>query len=91
MKFIAAVCDEFFARHSPVSTAMNPNCMNITRQPPTITHTMLIEYKLWATAVVQVLNRFGRWVAVAHWSRRRRRPVARGAAACVRPKRRFAA
>ena len=46
MKFIAAVCELFFARHRPVSTAMNPDCMNMTRAPHTITHTMLIENML---------------------------------------------
>src|SRR6266567_3094278 len=35
------VCAAFFARVRPVSTSANPACMNITRKPATIVHTML--------------------------------------------------
>ena len=48
MKFIADVCAAFFDRQSPVSTSMNPACMNMTRNPATSAHTKLIEIKLWA-------------------------------------------
>jgi hypothetical protein len=49
MKFMAAVCPAFLARHRPVSTYMNPACMNITRNPVMRVHTKLIENTLWAT------------------------------------------
>ena len=33
----------FFARVSPVSTSAKPACMNMTRNPVTSVHTMLID------------------------------------------------
>src|SRR6185369_11615912 len=49
MKFIAEVCEAFFARQRPVSTNMKPACMNITRKPATSVQTKLMEYRLCAT------------------------------------------
>ena len=48
MKFMLIVWALFFARQRPVSTIANPACMNITRNPATSTHTMLIENRLCA-------------------------------------------
>src|SRR3954447_1914471 len=43
MKFIAIVCDEFLARHRPVSTSAKPACMNMTMKPVINVQTILIE------------------------------------------------
>src|SRR5262245_12710007 len=48
MKFMAAVWAPFLARQRPVSTNMKPACMNITRKPVIIVHTMLMEKTLCA-------------------------------------------
>ena len=48
MKFMAIVCDAFFARPKPASTMAKPACMNITKKPAINVHTKLIENRLWA-------------------------------------------
>src|SRR5512133_2032086 len=40
-KFIPIVWATFFARVRPVSTSAKPACMNMTRKPQSIVHTML--------------------------------------------------
>src|ERR1700746_1709512 len=41
----------FFARHSPVSTAAKPACMNITRYPVINVQTILIAIRFWPTVL----------------------------------------
>src|SRR5947209_309926 len=49
MKFVDMTWAAFLARHSPVSTRAKPACINITRNPVTKVHTMLMDSLLWAT------------------------------------------
>src|SRR5215469_13676970 len=51
MKFIMNVWLAFFARHSPVSTAAKPACMNITRYPVMRVQTRLIAMRFWLTVL----------------------------------------